>query len=385
MQPPQSRKDVQKLTCRIALLNQFISMLAECSLPFFTVLRGSAKIVWGVEQQKAFESLKSHLEKLPTLSSPERGQPLIIYVLATHVAVSGALVVDKEIVRSGKAMKQQFPVYFVSEVLTGSKRFYSEMEKNCYAIVMSARKVRHYFEAHTIKVLTNQPLNDIFGNRESSRRISKLSMEHSEHVVHFEKRSAVKSQILADFVAKWMEPGSAVEGAVPESPWLICCDGAWGVAGARAAAILTSPSGFKLCYVARLQFNNEADKCTNNIAEYEAILLGLQKLRAISVQRCILHTDSKVVVGQIEKECITREPTLKRYLALVRRMEKFFKGFTVEYIDRNKNTEADELVKAAAHNTPLPPDVFLQIISDTPIKTVEPVPRVINIIQSEDS
>jgi ribonuclease HI len=71
----------------------------------------------------------------------------------------------------------------------------------------------------------------------------------------------------------------------------------------------------------RLQFSNEADKCTNNIAEYEAILLGLHKLWAIGVQRCILHIDSKVVVRQIEKECIAREPTLKKYLPLVRRME----------------------------------------------------------------
>jgi hypothetical protein len=91
-------------------------------------------------------------------------------------------------------------------------------------------------------------------------------------------------------------------------------------------------------------------------------LLGLHKLRAIRVQRCILHTYSKVVAGRIEKECIAREPTLEKYLALVRRMEFFFKGFTIEYIDINKNSEADELTKAAAHNNPLPADVFSQTI-----------------------
>jgi ribonuclease HI len=96
--------------------------------------------------------------------------------------------------------------------------------------------------------------------------------------------------------------------------------------------------------------------------------LGLRKLRAIKVQRCILRTDSKVVAGQIEKECIAREPTLEKYLALVRRIEIFFKGFTVEYIDKNKNFEADELVKAAARNNPLPDDVFLETIIDTSIK-----------------
>jgi hypothetical protein len=64
-------------------------------------------------------------------------------------------------------------VYFIEGVLTGSKKFYSEMENFCYAVVMSTRKLQHYFEAHTIKVVMNQTLNEIFGNRDSSRRISK--------------------------------------------------------------------------------------------------------------------------------------------------------------------------------------------------------------------
>jgi ribonuclease HI len=104
-----------------------------------------------------------------------------------------------------------------------------------------------------------------------------------------------------------------------------------GAAGAGTAAILTSPSGIKLRYAARLQFSNEANKCTNNIAEYEAILLGLHKLWAIGVQRCILHTDSKVVAGQIEKECIAREPTLEKYLSLVRRMD-FFRALAAKFL-----------------------------------------------------
>jgi hypothetical protein len=95
-----------------------------------------------------------------------------LYVSATHSMVSGALVVEKETSQMGKIAKQHHPVYFISEVLVGSKKYYSEV-KICYAVVMSARKLQHYFEAHTIGVLTNQPLNDIFGNRDSYRRISK--------------------------------------------------------------------------------------------------------------------------------------------------------------------------------------------------------------------
>jgi hypothetical protein len=142
--------------------------LAEQSLPIFTVLRGSAKMEWCPEQQKAFKDVKFYLQQLAILSNPEQGQPLILYVSITHLAVSGALVVDKEVTKNGKIVKQQFLVYFVSETLTGSKRYYSEMEKIYYAVIMRARMFHHYFKAQTIKVLTNQPLNDIFGNRDSS-------------------------------------------------------------------------------------------------------------------------------------------------------------------------------------------------------------------------
>jgi hypothetical protein len=137
----------------------------------------------------------------------------------------------------------------VSDILTGSKRFYSKVEKLCYVVIMSARKLRHYFEAHAIRVLTDQLLHEIFRNRDNSGRISKWAMELLEYVVDFEKHSAIKSQVLANFVAEWTEPSSATEGVVLEEPWLVHCDGAWGVVGAGTAAILTSPSGIKLQYV----------------------------------------------------------------------------------------------------------------------------------------
>jgi hypothetical protein len=87
---------------------------------------------------------------------------------------------------------------------------------------------------------------------------------------------------------------------------------------------------------------------------------------------------SYLKVVSIEKEFIGRETTLEKYLALVKRMENHFKSFIVEYIERNKNTEADELANAAAQSTPLPTDVFFQTIKDAPVKIVEPKPGLIN-------
>jgi hypothetical protein len=170
---------------RIAALNKFIVKLAEKSLPFFSILRGSAKVEWGPKQQKAFDDPKLYLQHLPTLSSPKQAQPLILYISATHTVVSGALIIEKDAMHKGTTKKQQYPIYFVFEVLAGSKKYYSELEKICYTIVMSARKLRHYFETHTIRVLTDQPLHDILRNRDSSRRIAKRTAELSEYKVDF--------------------------------------------------------------------------------------------------------------------------------------------------------------------------------------------------------
>jgi hypothetical protein len=92
MKPPGSRKEVQRLTGRIAALNQFMAKIAERSLPFFKVLRGSDTFEWGPEQKEAFEALKEYIQKLPTLASPQPDQSFILYVSVTHTAVSEALV-----------------------------------------------------------------------------------------------------------------------------------------------------------------------------------------------------------------------------------------------------------------------------------------------------
>jgi hypothetical protein len=141
MKPLQVRKEVQRLTGRITVLNRFMSKLAEWSLPFFTVLRGSRSFQWGSEQEAAFNDLKNHIQKLLALSSLQPDQPLILYVSASHTTMSGALIQEREIYKDNKKLSHQVPIYFIFEALAGSKRYYSDMEKICYAIVMSARKL----------------------------------------------------------------------------------------------------------------------------------------------------------------------------------------------------------------------------------------------------
>jgi hypothetical protein len=87
-------------------------------------------------------------------------------------------------------------------------------------------KASSLHQSHRDRVLTNHPLNDIFSNSDSSSRIEKWAMVLSEHVIDFKKRSAIKSQVLADFITDWMEPASYIEVPVIESTWQVYCDGA---------------------------------------------------------------------------------------------------------------------------------------------------------------
>jgi ribonuclease HI len=183
----------------------------------------------------------------------------------------------------------------------------------------------------------------LFRNPEASTRIAKWVVELSGYNIIFEPRTAIKSQVLADFIVDWTGPvGPHQEHA--ETIWTIHCDGAWCHPGASVAAIITSPARVKYRYVARLRFALESDRCTNNIAEYEAVILELSKLRTLGVNRCIIKTYSKVVVGQIEKEYLAKELVLMQYFAAVHGLEKQFKGFTLQHVERNKNEEADTLV-----------------------------------------
>ena len=115
--------------------------------------------------------------------------------------------------------------------------------------------------------------------------------------------------------------------------WIIYCDGAWGFTGVGAVAIITSPSGVKMRYAARFEF-----QCTNNIAEYEAVLLGLRKERAMGIQGLIIKIDSQVVAGHNEKDYKARDPELAKYLQFLREQEKYFEGFTFKNISRTDNS-----------------------------------------------
>jgi hypothetical protein len=164
-------------------------------------------------------------------------------------------------------LKRQAQVYFVSEVLSLSKKNYTELEKVLYDVLMASRKLRHYFQAYHIIVPSSQPLKDIMRNREATGRIGKWDAELNEFSIDYVHRYSIQSQALADFIADWTSGPQEEEASKVAETWIVFCDGSWGTFGAGAAAVLIAPSKVRTCYAVKLDFS-----CTNNIAEYEALL-----------------------------------------------------------------------------------------------------------------
>jgi hypothetical protein len=186
MRPLARIKDVQKLAGSLAALSRFISRLAERALPFFKLLRKSGPFSWTKEAEQAFQELKQHMVSLPILIAPEPGELLYLYIAAAAEAVSMVLVVerttqeDQEHEGSGPAtgvQTVQKPVYYVSEVLHEAKTRYLETHKLLYVVLVASRKLRHYFQAHRVVVVTSFLLRAILHNSNATWNIAKWAVE----------------------------------------------------------------------------------------------------------------------------------------------------------------------------------------------------------------
>jgi hypothetical protein len=159
MGPIKNLKGVQRVTGCLAALSRFLARLRERNLPLYKLMKKSDHFTWSPEAQEALDLLKEMLKSPPILTAPTAEDPMLLYISATTQVVSVALVIEREEPR--RSQKVQQPVYFISEVLSDSKTRYSQMQKLVYAILMPKRKLRHYFDAHPITVVSKYPLGEV--------------------------------------------------------------------------------------------------------------------------------------------------------------------------------------------------------------------------------
>ncbi|GKA67736.1 reverse transcriptase domain-containing protein [Tanacetum coccineum] len=335
LEQPRALKDIQSLNEKLAAFSRFLSKGAERSLPFFKVLKsckGKKKIHWTDEADKAFKEIKKFFQALPTLIAPRAGETLTMYLTASKESINAALF--------AKRSEEKIPIYFVNKMLQGAKLNYPALKKLILALVYATRRLRRYFQAHTIMVPIGTPIEQALTRPEKTARIAKWAIELGEHDIIFLERD--ERETPADFL--------------PETPF-----------DDRAGVMLIDPAGKEYTYALRFEF-----KTTNDKAEYEALLTGLRIAQEMEITKVVIFLDSQLVVNQIKGTYTAKQLSIKSYLQKVKTALKGFKGYIVEYVRRNQNKKANALSKLASmtfeHQTK---EVLVEVLAKRSIEEKE--------------
>ncbi|KAL0434857.1 UNVERIFIED_CONTAM: hypothetical protein Sradi_0193600 [Sesamum radiatum] len=195
LRSPRTLNEMQKLTGKITSLSRFISRSADRSLLFFKALGKAKEFNWMEECGQALNELKKYLATPPFLANPRLGEVLFLYLAVSEAAVSSVLVREQE--------KNQSPVYYVSRMLQGAEKRYTQIEKLALVLIVTARKLRPYFQSHKVVVLTNYPLKHVMTRPDASGRLEKWAVELGEYDIEYQGRTAIKAQALAHFIVEF--------------------------------------------------------------------------------------------------------------------------------------------------------------------------------------
>jgi ribonuclease HI len=216
---------------------------------------------------------------------------------------------------------------------------------------------------HPIVVVNEAPLSNILNNPSATGCVSLWGIELSPLDITYEKRKAIKSQVLPDFTAEWLVLQSTGPPDL-SSVWTMYFDGSKRVQGTGAGVVLISPQGDKLKYVLRMSF----PQASNNEAEYEALLHGMKMAKACGATRLKIFRDSNLVVQQVMNRCDAISDNMTAYRNLYYYLEGTFDGCEVSHVSRASNKEANNLANIGSQCLPIPQGVFWEEIIERSIK-----------------
>ncbi|GJT61802.1 reverse transcriptase domain-containing protein [Tanacetum coccineum] len=336
----------------------------EKSLPLFKTLKKCVKksdFHWTPEAEQAFKQLKQHISELPMLVAPRPKEEQIMYLSASQGAVGAVLMTERDSIQTS--------VYFVSRALQGPELNYTSIEKLVLALVFAAKRLRRYFQAHPIAVITDQPIRQVMSRPEVAGRLQKWSIMLGEHNITYRPRTSVKGQILADFLMEKPEEASAdmSEKEAPQEPWTLFTDGSSCIDGSGAGLILTSPEGAEFTNALRFQFT-----ASNNEAVYEALLVGLRIAVQMGVRNIRVSVDSKLMENQVLGTYIAKEENMIKYLEKVKSLVSGFASFSISQVPRSHNKKADALSKIASTSCAhLSKQVLVKVLQEKSIQEQE--------------
>ncbi|XP_030949955.1 uncharacterized protein LOC115973854 [Quercus lobata] len=364
LQPPRNLKEVQKLTGMIAALNRFISRSANRCKPFFLLLHKWKGFEWNEDCAVAFQQLKEYLARPPIMSSSNADEVLFAYITVASHAVSLVLIREDN--------GTQRPVYYVSKSLQEAETRYLPLKKAILAVVQATRKLPHYFQVHTVVVLTQLPIKSVLRSADYISRIAKRGTILGAFDIRYMPRTAVKGQVLADLIAEFAEPTLEEQNVAgplgadekmistvsqhENTWWKAHVDGAANQRGSGLGLVLLSPEGITIEKSFKLGFS-----ATNNEAEYEVLLEGMRMIRKLGGKSVDMFSDSRLIVGQINGDMEAKDERMQEYLVRVKHLQTQFYHFRLTYVPRSGNTHADSLATLATSSAqPLPRVILIE-------------------------
>ncbi|XP_058775307.1 uncharacterized protein LOC131649565 [Vicia villosa] len=355
MPVPKTEKEVRGFLGRLNYISRFISHLTATCEPIFKLLRKDQPIKWNDDCQVAFETIKNYLQEPPILLPPVPGRPLIMYLTVLERSMGCVLGQQDETGRKEHA------IYYLSKKFTDCESRYSPLEKTCCALAWASKRLRQYMLNHSTWLISRMdPLKYVFEKQALTGRIARWQMLLSEYDIQYVTQKAIKGSVLAEHLAhqpleeyqsmKFDFPDEDImlvrdyeipgpdEGPEPGLVWKLMFDGASNALGHGIGAVLTSPDDRHLPFTARLCFD-----CTNNIAEYEACILGLEAAIDLRIKLLDVYGDSALVIHQVNKEWDTRDAKLIPYRDLILELTAEFDTITFTHIPREENQIADAL------------------------------------------
>ena len=265
---------------------------------------------WTNECEIAFQELKRYLNNPPLLSSSKQEESLYLYLAVSETVVSAALIREEG--------RKQLPIYYVNQAFQRAELRYPSIEKIVFSLIVALRKLRQYFQANPILVMTDQPIKKSMKQLEAAKTMIQWAIELSQFDIEYHPRIAIKAQALVDFIAVFT---SLDEDRLMNKVgrWTIQTDGSSAQKTGGVGVVIITPDGEILKYGVRLKF-----PATNNEAMYEGILTGLRLGRALGATNLLVQNDSKLVIGQIKGDYEANEERMHKYVKLTKHLTREF-------------------------------------------------------------
>ena len=224
-------------------------------------------------------------------------------------------------------------IYYVSKAMVDAETRHSKMEQTTLALKSAAQKLRSYFQAHQVTMLTNQPLWATLHKPNMSERMLKWAIELSEYEIKYQPKLALKRLVMTDFIAELPQKPTHLVESLREQWWTLH-DEASRASGYEVGLILQSPTRELLEQAIRLNFF-----VSNNEAEYEVVLVGLHLVVTLVATRLEIRSYSQLISGQIQKEYEAKDERMTHYLALVENQLKKLDEWVVKRLPRKENSK----------------------------------------------